>query len=338
MDVTDDEVERNDIPMDVNIDMEASRNLQLAEKHMTKELKDDYSIDDPVIDIAKLFGTPTMSGEFSVYVIPHHLSPAIFKRRREIKKSHILQHPFKDPTKRKKLRKEIEKPLTLFDPLRPISEEALESFQKWMSDDQGSTIDIDYMHIDKKNGFNHCLIMQNAQARWIKHGKKWNQFKLPENDILIDYANGLQPLYSVKWPDVDIVYVPINVWASHWVLGVVHLHRRIIYVYDSLMGINNNARLQVAIKPLAKLLPHILNAIAYYGFHGDTKVNYQEWEIEWLQDIPQQENDGDCGMFVIKYVEYLMHNHPLKSLTSARMDWFREKMAAKLFYMKYLPM
>ena len=57
------------------------------------------------------------------------------------------------------------------------------------------------------------------------------------------------------------------------------------------MGINNNARLEVVIKPLAKLLLHILNVIAYYGFHGDTKVNYQEWEIEWLQDIPQQENE-----------------------------------------------
>ena len=50
--VIDDEVTRNNIPMDVNIGMEASRNLQLAEKHVTKELKDDYSIDDPVIDIA----------------------------------------------------------------------------------------------------------------------------------------------------------------------------------------------------------------------------------------------------------------------------------------------
>ena len=133
-------------------------------------------------------------------------------------------------------------------------------------------------------------MQQNAQVRWIKYDKKWNQFKLPENDILIDYANGSQPLYYVKWTDVDIVHVPINVRASHWVLGVVHLRRRIIYVYDSLMGINNNARLQVAIKPLAKLLPHILNAIAYYRFYGDTKVNYQEWEIERLQDIPQQEH------------------------------------------------
>ena len=78
-DVIDDEVERNDIPMDVNIGMEVSRNLQLAEKNMTKELKDDYSNDDPIIDIAKLFGTPTMTGEFSVYVIPYHPSPTIFK-------------------------------------------------------------------------------------------------------------------------------------------------------------------------------------------------------------------------------------------------------------------
>ena len=136
-DVIYDEVERNDIPMDVNIGMEASTNLQLAEKHMTKELKDDYSNDDLVIDIAKLFGTPTMSVEFSVYVIPHHLSPAIFKQRHEIKMSHILQYPFTYPAKRKKQRKKIEEPLTLFDHLRPTSEETLESFQKWMSDDQG---------------------------------------------------------------------------------------------------------------------------------------------------------------------------------------------------------
>ena len=125
-------------------------------------------------------------------------------------------------------------------------------------------------------------MQQNAQAKSIKHGKKWNQFKLPENDILIDYANGSQPLYFVKWPDVDMVFVPINGQGSHQVLGVAHFHQRIIYVYDSLMGINNNARLKVAIKPLAKLLPHILNAITYYGFHGDTNVNYQEWEIERL--------------------------------------------------------
>ena len=69
------------------------------------------------------------------------------------------------------------------------------------------------------------------------------------------------------------MYVPINVRSSYWVLRVLHLHKKIIYVYDSLMGLNNNARLQVVIKPLTKLLPHILNVIAYYEFHSDTKFN-----------------------------------------------------------------
>ena len=96
-------VEKNDIPMDVNIGMETFRDLQFAQKHMTRELKDDYSNDDPIIDIANQFINPTMVGEFSINVIPYHLSSTIFKWRCEIKKSHILQRPFIDPTKKRKL-------------------------------------------------------------------------------------------------------------------------------------------------------------------------------------------------------------------------------------------
>ncbi|KAL6341683.1 hypothetical protein AAG906_032804 [Vitis piasezkii] len=48
--------------------------------------------------------------------------------------------------------------------------------------------------------------------------------------------------------------------------------------------------------------------------------------------------NGDCGMFLIKYAEYLMHDHPFNLLTGARIDWFREKMTIELFYFKILPM
>ena len=40
---------------------------------------------------------------------------------------------------------------------------------------------------------------------------------------------------------------------------------------------------------------------------------------------------GDYGMFLLKYAEYLMHDHLFSSLTGARIDWFREKMAIVLF-------
>ena len=116
------EVKRNNIHMDVNIGMEPSTDLQHKQKYIFIDGKDN---DDPINDIAKFFGSPTMLSEFSVYVIPHHLSSTIFKKRRQIKKSRILQDPFTDPTKRKKLRKEIDHSSTSFNPLRSISKEAL---------------------------------------------------------------------------------------------------------------------------------------------------------------------------------------------------------------------
>ena len=60
------------------------------------------------------------------------------------------------------------------------------------------------------------------------------------NDVLVDYANKLHPVPSTKWPKVDIVYILINVQSMHWILGVVHLTQRKIFMYDSLIDINND--------------------------------------------------------------------------------------------------
>ena len=72
---------------------------------MIIELKDYYSYNDLVIDIAKLFGTLAMSSEFSIYLTIYILS--FLSGDVRLKKSHILQYPFTDPTKRKKLPKEM---------------------------------------------------------------------------------------------------------------------------------------------------------------------------------------------------------------------------------------
>ena len=47
--------------------------------------------------------------------------------------------------------------------------------------------------------------------------------------------------------------------------------------------------------------------------------------------------NGNYGMFVIKYVEYLMHDYSFNSLTGAHMDWFWDQMLVELLYMKDLP-
>ena len=89
------EVERNDIHMNMNIGMKPSIDLQLQHQHIFIDEKDN---DDLAIDIVKLFGSPAMPSEFSVYVIPHQLSSTIFQKRRQIKKYQILKDPFTCPT------------------------------------------------------------------------------------------------------------------------------------------------------------------------------------------------------------------------------------------------
>ena len=117
--------------------------------------------------------------------------------------------------------------------------------------------------------------------------KTWNKYILLEDDILIDYAMGLYPRPSLKWFEVNVIYVPINLRNTHWVLGVVHLRSRRIYIYDSLKSINKPNRLKTLVTPITMLLPRILSATKYYGENGDPKGD-KEWDIERLNNIPQQ--------------------------------------------------
>ena len=70
-----------------------------------------------------------------VHVFPHQLSPNIFKRRKEVKKSHLLQYPFTDPTKRRKLlMSKTDITSSIFDPLRPPSMKAKVAYTEYIND------------------------------------------------------------------------------------------------------------------------------------------------------------------------------------------------------------
>ena len=71
-----------------------------------------------------------------VHVFPHQLSPNIFKQRKKVKKSHILQHPFTYPTKRRKLlMSKTDITSSIFDSLRPPSMEAKVAHTEYINDE-----------------------------------------------------------------------------------------------------------------------------------------------------------------------------------------------------------
>ena len=122
--------------IDVKTNTEEITYIIATEKHIIEMEKDDDVIFDLVVDIAKLFNTPIVSGNFLVYVFPKQLPPTIFKRRHELKKSYFLQSSFKNPIKRREIRKKGETTYD-FNTLQSISDEAREAFHKWLSLQQG---------------------------------------------------------------------------------------------------------------------------------------------------------------------------------------------------------
>ncbi|KAL2492191.1 Ulp1 protease family [Abeliophyllum distichum] len=56
-----------------------------------------------------------------------------------------------------------------------------------------------------------------------------------------------------------------------------------------------------AVEPLRHIIPHLLRTtkVLSYG------TPYAPLSYRLCKDIPQQTNGGDCGIFVLKYAEYL---------------------------------
>ena len=95
------------------------------------------------------------------HLYPHQVSPYVFKRKREVKKSYVLQHPFTNPTKKKKmLMSKFSKPSIAFDLLRLPSSKALTTFIEYFSkNDEAVLVDYnnDYNNLKKKNFFCICI-------------------------------------------------------------------------------------------------------------------------------------------------------------------------------------
>jgi sentrin-specific protease 1 len=56
-----------------------------------------------------------------------------------------------------------------------------------------------------------------------------------------------------------------------------------------------------------------------------TTFDFSGWKFYAVQDIPQQMNGSDCGMFTCKFAEYIVREVPI-TFTQSHMPYFRRRM------------
>lgn len=124
---------------------------------------------------------------------------------------------------------------------------------------------------------------------------------------------------------VDIILVPIHL-GVHWCLSVVDLRKKSITYFDSMGGINDKA---------CQILLNYLNQESQDK--KGQKLNTSDWTLQSKRrnEIPQQMNGSDCGMFTCKYAEYITKDKPI-TFTQKHMPYFRRRMVWEILNRKLL--
>ncbi|XP_049379752.1 uncharacterized protein LOC125844486 [Solanum stenotomum] len=169
--------------------------------------------------------------------------------------------------------------------------------------DKDLAYDVVLYYLRKKSKYNinslyryttvDCLFKSKIDEIYATYTKVGSEICVAnvESDIR-DYINGYRLMAAIRWNTIDNVFIPVNVeQKNHWVLAVLPIVERCIYVYDSYRAANHNSYVRDEIQKLAQLLP-IYVSMEIANNSDDTQDQDTAYDVTYVEDIPQQ-GSGD---------------------------------------------
>lgn len=123
----------------------------------------------------------------------------------------------------------------------------------------------------------------------------------------------------------ELLLVPIHL-GVHWCLAVVDFRKKNITYYDSMGGVNNEA---------CRILLQYLKQESIDKKRKEFDTNGWQLFSKKSQEIPQQMNGSDCGMFACKYADCITKDRPI-NFTQQHMPYFRKRMVWEILHRKLL--
>ncbi|NXU10100.1 SENP2 protease, partial [Pardalotus punctatus] len=123
----------------------------------------------------------------------------------------------------------------------------------------------------------------------------------------------------------DVILVPIHL-SIHWTLLVVDLREKTIKYFDSL-GQKGDDICKTVLKYLEEESKEKRNI----------ELSASEWTLRSMgtEEIPQQSNGSDCGVFVCKFADFISRDKPI-IFTTEHMPYFRRKMVWEIIHQQLL--
>ncbi|KAL0533901.1 hypothetical protein IC582_028176 [Cucumis melo] len=178
------------------------------------------------------------------------------------------------------------------------------------------------------------IFMRILFSKWplYKECIKENRpFDWDEEYRLVDYVVGSKEDFQDPWASVDYVYSPFNVHGNHWVLLCLDLVSFQVKVWDSLPSLTTAEEMTNILLPIRQLVPKLLDSTGFFDRRGRSSTYKEPWPVVIVDSIPLQRNNSDCGVFTIKYFEYIAAGVGLDTLCQENMSYFRKHLAFQLW-------
>ena len=184
------------------------------------------------------------------------------------------------------------------------------------------------MHDEAMNAY--ISLLERREATWAAVDQRPLRFHFFNTFFFTTLTSGRDEAYNyeavARWSrDIDFkeyetVLIPINVANIHWLLAVVHPQRRVVDTYDSLGSASD----------------WMLQCIVQWG--QDDARTYGHPRGRWRKHkvrCRKQDNCKDCGVFVLKRVDYISRGIAPERMTGS-MNYYRRRIAAELLAMTLL--
>ncbi|GAQ88288.1 SUMO protease [Klebsormidium nitens] len=132
-----------------------------------------------------------------------------------------------------------------------------------------------------------------------------------------------------KLAKCDKVIVPIH-QGIHWALAVINLRDRRLEYFDSVCDgagfpFSTRASPETVLEDLAQ---YIMDEAED---KGTGPIDTSDWERVYHTDKPQQGNNSDCGMFMLKFADFVSRDAPI-TFSQKEMWYFRRKLVVELVH------
>ncbi|KAL0551375.1 hypothetical protein IC582_010461 [Cucumis melo] len=240
----------------------------------------------------------------------------------------------------------------VYDPMHKILDVHLDRLRAWITDKRTDDELRETFHGKKSKAFFRDLFMccrwladEHLDALFLFIRLKIKAAGIPssqnfttadtifmdEEYRLVDYVVGSKEDFQDPWASVDYVYSPFNVHGNHWVLLCLDLVSCQVKVWDSLPSLTTAEEMTNILLPIRQLVPKLLDSTGFFDRRGRSSTYKEPWPVVIVDSIPLQRNNSDCGVFTIKYFEYIAAGVGLDTLCQENMSYFRKQLAFQLW-------